>query len=568
MVTVTAVDDDNTPATDDDDATVTFDDVAPAIRITKTADPTHVPETGGWVTFTFLVENIGNEDVTLMTLSDTQFGDLDGQGTCDVPQTILIGGSYSCTVTKWLTSDSLTTHTNVVTATAVDDDNTPATDTDDETVTFDDVAPAIRITKTADPMHVPETGGWVTFTFLVENIGVEDVTLTSLVDDKFSDLDGQGTCDVPQTILIGGSYSCTVTKWLTSDSLTTHTNVVTATAVDDDNTPATDDDDATVTFDDVAPAIRITKTADPTHVPETGGWVTFTFLVENIGNEDVTLTTLSDTQFGDLDGQGTCDVPQTILIGGSYSCTVTKWLTSDSLTAHTNVVTATAVDDDNTPATDDDDATVTFDDVAPAIRITKTADPTHVPETGGWVTFTFLVENIGNEDVTLTTLSDTQFGDLDGQGTCDVPQTILIGGSYSCTVTKWLTSDSLAAHTNVVTATAVDDDNTPATDDDDATVTFDDVAPAIRITKTADPTHVPETGGNVTFTFLVENIGVEDVTLTTLSDTQFGDLDGQGTCDVPQTILIGGSYSLHLHRLPVQRQPDRPHQRGHGHRRG
>ncbi len=60
----------------------------------------------------------------------------------------------------------------------------------------------------------------------------------------------------------------------------------------------------------------------------------------------------------------------------------------------------------------------------------------------------------------------------------------------------------------------MDDDNTPATDDDDETVTFDDVAPAIRITKTANPTQVPETGGNVTFTFLVENIGVEDVTLT------------------------------------------------------
>jgi len=116
-------------------------------------------------------------------------------------------------------------------------------------------------------------------------------------------------------------------------------------------------------------------------VPETGGNVTFTFLVENIGQEDVTLTSLIDTKFGDLDGKGTCDVPQTILIGESYSCTYTVWLASDSLTAHYNVVTATAVDDDGTEDTDDDDETVTFDDVAPAIQITKTASPTHVPET-------------------------------------------------------------------------------------------------------------------------------------------------------------------------------------------
>ena len=41
---------------------------------------------------------------------------------------------------------------------------------------------------------------------------------------------------------------------------------------------------------------------------------------------------------------------------------VTVFLASDSLTAHYNVTTATAVDDDNTPTTDDDDETVTFDE--------------------------------------------------------------------------------------------------------------------------------------------------------------------------------------------------------------
>src|SRR3990170_4625909 len=176
---------------------------------------------------------------------------------------------------------------------------------------------------------------------------------------------------------------------------------------------------------DVAPVIRITKTAyynnvTPAVVPETGGDVTFTFLVENIGPEDVTLTSLSDTKFDDLDGKGTCATGGLIPIGGSYSCTYTVFLSSDSLTAHTNVVTATAVDDENTPAQAQEGETVTFTDVAPVIRITKTAyynnvTPAVVPETGGDVTFTFLVENIGPEDVTLTSLSDTKFDDLDGK---------------------------------------------------------------------------------------------------------------------------------------------------------
>ena len=208
------------------------------------------------MTFTFLVENIGVEDVTLTSLNDTVFGDLDGQGTCATGGLIPVGDSYTCSVTVFLSSDSLTDHYNVVTAVATDDDGTTDTATDDETVTFDDVAPDIQITKTASPTHVPETGGNVTFTFLVENIGVEDVTLTSLNDTVFGDLDGQGTCATGGLIAVGDSYTCSVTVFLSSDSLTDHYNVVTAVATDDDGTTDTATDDETVTFDDVAPASR------------------------------------------------------------------------------------------------------------------------------------------------------------------------------------------------------------------------------------------------------------------------------------------------------------------------
>ena len=60
-------------------------------------------------------------------------------------------------------------------------------------------------------------------------------------------------------------------------------------------------------------------------------------------------------------------------------------------------------------------------------------------------------------------------------------------------------------HVNVFTAVAEDNDGTDATDDDDATVDFTDVLPTIEVTKTANPTAVPETGGNVLFTFVVKN---------------------------------------------------------------
>ena len=56
---------------------------------------------------------------------------------------------------------------------------------------------------------------------------------------------------------------------------------------------------------------------------------------------------------------------------------------------------------------------------------------------------------------------------------------------------------------------------------------------------------MPETGGDVTFTFLVQNTGPVDVTLTSLTDTVFGDLSAYTgtTCVLPQTLAaVSGSY--------------------------
>ena len=529
-------------------------DLKPLVEITKTANPTSVPETGAAVTFTFVLQNTGPIDWTLTSLDDTEFGDLTDEAEAAwedegkvLPVKVPVGGSWSFTYSATLAADDLVAHHNDATVVVSDADGDTDDDSDDADVTFTDVAPAIRVTKTADPTHIPEGGDYVTFTVLVENIGVEDVTLTSLSDTVFGDLDGKGTITLPQTILVGGSYSGSFTVALSSDTLTPHYNVVTATAVDDDGTPATDDDDATVTFDDTPPEITVTKTANPTSVPETGGNVTFTITVENTGDEAVTLTGAIDTVFGAIP---VAEFDKTVLaVGETATYSFTEWLASDSLTAHNNVATVTAEDNDGTEDSDSDDADVTFTDVAPLIDVTKSVDDDSIPETGQSVTYTFRITNTGAEDVTVTSITDDKFGNLlptakaqNGGADIVIPATNP-DSYYEFTYTTSLASDSLTSHVNRVDVTAVDDESTPATDYDVETVRFTDVAPAIRVTKTADPTHIPEGGDYVTFTVLVENIGVEDVTLTSLSDTVFGDLDGKGTITLPQTILVGGSYS-------------------------
>ncbi len=299
------------------------------------------------------------------------------------------------------------------------------------------------------------------------------------------------------------------------------------------------------------PYIEVTKTASPTAVPETGGDVLFTFVVKNTSSEEpVTITSLTDSVYGTLDGDDDCKVGTVLAAGASCEFSFTKWVEGDfSGPDHVNVFTAKAVDNDNTEATDDDDATVDFTNVMPYIMVEKTANPTAVPETGGSVTFTFVVKNTSTEEpVTITSLEDSVYGTLLGDADCKVGTILTADASCEFTLTQWVEGDfSGPDHINVFTAKAVDNDNTEATHSDDATVDFTDVAPAIEVTKTADPTAVLETGGNVVFTFVVTNTSTEEaVTITSLTDSVYGTLPGDADCKVGTVLVASASCNFTL----------------------
>lgn len=94
--------------------------------------------------------------------------------------------------------------------------------------------------------------GPVTYTVVVTNHSLESVTLDSLTDDKFGDLDGKGDCSLPQALAASGqagdSYSCSFTESLSGAAGDSHTNTVTASASDDEGNSDSDSDSATVTF--------------------------------------------------------------------------------------------------------------------------------------------------------------------------------------------------------------------------------------------------------------------------------------------------------------------------------
>jgi uncharacterized repeat protein (TIGR01451 family) len=171
----------------------------------------------------------------------------------------------------------------------------------------------------------------------------------------------------------------------------------------------------------------------------------------------------------------------------------------------------------------DDNETVPFEEVLPDISVVKTANVTSVPETGGNVTFSFVVANNSVEAATLTSLMDSAFGDLNGQGDCVVPQPLAgSGGTYSCAITEFLSGDASGpAHTNVVTATAIDDGGNEDEATDDEEIPYDDVPAEVSVVKTisSDPTDNLDGTFTIVYSINVTNAATAGVGHYDLADT-------------------------------------------------
>ena len=135
-------------------------------------------------------------------------------------------------------------------------------------------------------------------------------------------------------------------------------------------------------------------------------------------------------------------------------------------------------DDEQNEASASHDATVSIlDNSLPLISVDKTASPGSLPATGGSVTFTVVVTNHSIESVTITSLDDNVYGNLDGVGTCAIGALLAPDESYTCSFVKVIPAKA-GAHVDIVTAIAVDDEQHEATAHDDAVVTVAKAAPS------------------------------------------------------------------------------------------
>lgn len=340
----------------------------PFIDVEKKAEPDFLPDTGGEVTFTVKVSNLGNQDVTLVDLDDDVYGDLNGMGDCATGGMLNPSQVYECAFSTVFGGvlNVGDVFTDTVTATAQDAADVFAIAQASATVEIISDVPSIRVTKSAEPTSVPESGGTVDYSVVVRNVSFVPLTLIGLEDhssDGDVDLDGQGDCLLPVELDPLGSYQCTFSAAISGNANTEHINTVTATATFDSST-VTGSDDASVVFTDSIPEASVTKSAYPTSVNEPSGIVDYTVEVTNPGQEAFTITSLEDNRFGNLNGQGTCTLPLTgidVQPGEDYRCKFSKTILGVEGEQHTNRVVAIFVDDElNEVSASSLDVTVTI----------------------------------------------------------------------------------------------------------------------------------------------------------------------------------------------------------------
>lgn len=574
VITASGTDNEGNSVSGQDGATVTISSspppANPALEVVKSAAPAEVDEPGGTVSYTVAIQNIGNVDAVVVTaLVDVAGGGLpisvDGLGTCALPQNLNVGDTYVCTFDVNITSQPGSV-SDVISATWSSPAGGGTTDSNQASVTVNDLKAAIDITKTASPGTITTPGGDVTFKLSLDNTSIADtITVDTLTDDNFGDLNGAGDCQVPQVIPPGNNYSCSFSRTVTLGDGEEHNNTVTASGTDDDGAAVQGTGSATVTGER-PPTIEVTKIAAPVSVA-VDGTVTYTIEITNTSadSDPVTIDTLSENLNGagdvTLDGVGTCTLPQLIEPAASYNCEFS--VSYPMAGSYADTVTASGTDDDGEAVGGQDDALIEVSTgpppPTPAIEVTKTGSPLSLDEPGGQVTYSVEILNTGNVDgLQLTSLTDNIYGDITTAShdditatTCALPQKLDAGSAYSCSFTVAVEAQP-GSISDIVTATAATGLAPPGdsltTASNQVIVTIRDVASRINVVKRASPDQLPAPGGDVSYTVTLQNPSADEIVITTLTDDRFGDLDGAGSCQVSQTILPRHSYSCSFTR--------------------
>nr|MBN1229438.1 DUF11 domain-containing protein [Anaerolineae bacterium] len=451
----------------------------------------------GTLTLIKAVDNLGESGEGYLSVSDFPLF-IDGTPTTSGAPVSVLAGDHTIAETAqsgysvgtWTCTDGTTGTEGAVSATVNVSSGENVTCTMTNTLISN---PLLSISKVATETSYDAVDDVLNYTITATNIGnvtLEAVTVTDPLVSGLSCTPTNGSALAP-----GESMICTATHTVTQADLDAG-HWANTSCVDDgpEGAPEVCDDEDVP--GDKNPAIDVEKyvwdgavfvDADNPAGPYllSGTDPVFKFVVKNTGNVTLGTVELSDSPvimnfFADQALTTACVIPTTLAPDATFTCYGSLvWAVGQQ----TDTATASVMYGEM-GYSDTDDAN--YYGAAPTIEVLKTANPTAVVETGGDVTFTFRVTNTGNVPVSITSLSDSDYGMLTGDADCMVGTELATNGSYcEFAITRWVEGDySGPDHVNVFTAHA-SYNGTDVWDDDDATVDFTDVAPTILVTKTA-----------------------------------------------------------------------------------
>lgn len=381
---------------------------------------------------------------------------------------------------------------------------------DTVTIGVDCAQPSISLQKTVTPT-VAQAGSQVSYTFTITNTGNVPLEAVQLNDDKLG-ANWSGENGQIGLLAKGASTNVTAEFMIPEDATGVWINTANVIGyyVEEE---VTDEATAEVTIFVPNPAIHLVKTVDK-DTAKAGDTVNYTFVVTNIGNVDLTSVVLVDDK---LNTDWT-KVIGNLAAGASQTFNEAFTIPTDAKGQWVNTANVSGLYGD-TPVTASDTAVVTIEEApvfvpAPAITLVKEANKT-LSLPGGVVTYSFVVTNTGNVDLSEVILTDNKLGNSWSQNI----GTLAKGASQSFTVDFTLPTTTFGDWVNEAIVTgSYEGSSYSATD----TATVQIVNPSIDVEKTVNQASA-RAGDTVVYTIVVTNTGTVDLTNVTVVDPMFGE---------------------------------------------
>ncbi|MET3642288.1 hypothetical protein GS500_26260 [Rhodococcus hoagii] len=542
------------PVTSDEDDAKLTGNQKPNLEIVKTASPKGVSDfkVGQKVTYTFDVTNTGNQTLTDVKVVEGAFsgsGELSDVSCPEEAKSMAPGAEVSCTATYELTQKDIDAGKldNVATAVGTPPGaDTPIESPQDEENLAGDPQAGLKLEKTAEPRENVQVNDTVTYKFTITNTGDQTLKDVGVKENEFS---GKGTLsaiscpDDAKELNPGKSVTCEATYTFTVEDMNVGRveNTATATGTPPSGTPIESDPSDVDVTGAQAPQLEVVKSASLTSLDgfKAGAKVKYSFAVTNTGNVTVANVSIKEGDFsgtGEITDLSCPEEAKSLVPGAQVTCTALYELTQADVDAGKVENTATAIG--TPPGTEEPIESPPSDggiegNPNPDLSIVKTASISDSSEftVGKEITYSFVITNTG--DVTLTDVRPNEKS-FTGSGpmsdpVCEAGASALApNDAVTCTANYTLTQADIDAGTldNVATATGTPPGKEPIESPESQVTLPGHPHPGISIVKKANPREKVKLGQEVTYRFVITNVG--DVTLKDVTVNE-GDFTGTGT---------------------------------------